>query len=287
MRVFTRWLPLIVCVVLTTSCSVVSLGYFALPTYAQWQLERTFSFDDAQREQVRLALGDLQKWHKRNELPEYKRLLVEAKARAAKPLVQSDLTWFTDQITKRWVATAERLALPAAELALTLKPEQLQKMKMRFETQNKESREKYFQPDLKERNAKRLERTVKRYEDFFGELSDAQKQTIASFLAQIGPNDDWFAERNVRQKSFSDLLEKIRVEQPPKESAASWLKDYMVSVPTTASPNRKAYFERSIKLGDEMTLQLHASLSPSQQTTLSKKLEGWANDVTALMGAKQ
>jgi hypothetical protein len=59
-----------------------------------------------------------------------------------------------------------------------------------------------------------------------------------------------------------------------------------VNAPTTASPSRKAYFERSIKLGDEMTLQLHGSLSPSQQLTLSKKLEGWARDVNALIGAK-
>lgn len=286
MRALVRWLPLIACVVLTTSCSVVSLGYFALPTYALWQIERYFSFDEPQREQVRVALNDLHAWHKRNELPEYQRVLVEAKARAAKPLVQADLSWFTDQVNKRWVATADRVALPAAELALTLKPEQLKQLQKRFQTQNKESREKFFQPDLKERAAKRLERTINRYEDFFGDLSDSQKQTIASYLNQMGPNDDWFAERNARQKSFADLLERIRTEQPQKELAASWLKEYMVNAPTTASPSRKAYFDRSIKLGDEMTLQLHGSLSPSQQLTLSKKLEGWARDVNALIGAK-
>jgi Family of unknown function (DUF6279) len=287
MRRLIRWLPLIACVVLTTSCSVVSLGYFALPTYALWQIERYFSFDDTQREQVRLALNDLHTWHKRNELTEYRRILVEAKARAARPLVQADLAWFTDQINKRWVATAERVALPAAELALTLKSEQLQQMRKRFEILNKESREKFFQPDLKERSAKRLERTVDRYEDFFGELSDAQKQTIATYLTQIGPNDDWFAERNARQKSFADLLEKIRVEQPQKDLAARWLRDYMVNAPTTVSPSRKAYFDRSLKLGDEMTLQLHSSLTANQQAHLSKKLEGWAGDVAALISTKQ
>jgi Family of unknown function (DUF6279) len=282
--------PLIVCLLLATllasACSVISLGYTALPTYAAWQLDRYYSFDDTQREQVRLSLNNLHSWHRKSELPEYRKLLVEVRSRSKRNLQESDMQWMRDQLEVRWNVTAEKIALPMAELTLTLKPEQLVRMRNRMEDQNKENRAKYLKTDLKERNAERLKRTVARYENFFPDLTDSQEQLIQEYLDQIPPTDEsWYKERLVRQKAFAQLLDKIRKEQTNKEQGAKWLKEYMLAAGTTPDPARKAYFDKAVKVGDAMTLKLFASLSPEQRAGLAKKLDGWLSEISGLNGA--
>ncbi len=285
---FSRW-PLIVCLLLATilgaACSVISLGYSALPTYAAWQIDRYYSFDDTQREQVRLALNNLQNWHKKGELPEYRKLLIETRNRSKRNLQDNDLKWMRDQLEIRWTTTVEKIALPAAELALTLKPEQLDRMRRRMDDLNKENRAKYFQSDLKERGSERLKRSVDRYQDFFGDLSTAQIQLIQSHLDQIPMTDEsWYVERLARQRTFAQLLERIRKEQPPKELAARWLRDYMINASNPSDPSRQAYFDRAIKMGDDMTTKLFASLTPQQRQVFAKKLDGWIVEVSGLTG---
>jgi Family of unknown function (DUF6279) len=282
--------PLIVCLLLATllasACSVISLGYSALPTYASWQLDRYYSFDDTQREQVRLALNNLQNWHRKSELPEYRKLLLEVRNRSKRNLQENDMQWMRDQLEVRWNVTAEKIALPMAELTLTLKPEQLERMRKRMEDQNKENREKYLQADLKERSAERLKRTVDRYENFFPDLTASQEQLIQGYLDQMPPTDDtWYKERLARQKTFTQLLDKIRKEQTTKEQGAKWLKEYMLAAGTTPDPARQAYFDKAVKVGDVMTVKLFASLSAEQRAGMAKKLDGWIAELSGLMGA--
>jgi Family of unknown function (DUF6279) len=286
---FFRW-PLIVCLLMATlfgsACSVISLGYSALPSYAAWQLDRYYSFDDTQREQVRLALNNLHGWHKKSELPEYRKVLVELRNRSKRNLQESDLEWMRDQLEIRWNLTAEKIAQPMAELTLTLKPEQLQRMRNRMEDQNKENREKYLQADLKERAAERLKRTVERYENFFPNITASQTQIIQAHLDQIPPTDEsWYKERLARQKTFAALLDKIRKEQTNKEQAAKWLKDYMLAAGSSPDPARQAYFDKSVKVGDAMTLKLFTSLSAEQRSGATKKLDGWIAEVSGMIGS--
>ncbi len=282
--------PLIVCLLLATlfasACSVISLGYSALPTYASWQLDRYYSFDDTQREQVRVALNNLQNWHRKSELPEYRKLLLEVRNRSKRNLQENDMQWMRDQLEVRWNVTAEKIAMPMAELTLTLKPEQLERMRNRMEDQNKENRAKYLQANLKDRAAERLKRTVERYENFFPDLTTNQEQLIQGYLDQIPSTDDtWYKERLARQKTFSQLLDKIRKEQTNKEQGANWLKEYMLAAGTTQDPARQAYFDKAVKVGDLMTIKLFASLSAEQRAGMAKKLDGWIAELSGLMGA--
>jgi hypothetical protein len=279
-----RSLPLIAFALMATACSVAGLGYSALPGLGVFSLDRYFSFDDNQRDFVRLGLNDLQKWHRKQELPEYKRLLVNIKQRNQKPLSDADLVWFRGELNQRWNALIDYSAPQVAELALTVKPQQIKKMRDRLADQNKEAREKYLQADLNERNAERLKRSVDRFEAYVGSLSDAQKKMIEQTLQQIPATDEtWYEERLTRQKSFETLLEKIRREQPSKELATKILKDYLRKVSEAADPKNAAYFEKSLKMSDEMTLRLTASLDDKQRQMLNKKIDSYIGDIDGLL----
>ena len=286
---FNTWVralryPLIASCLIATGCSTISLGYNVLPAYALFSIDRYFAFDDAQRTQVRLALDDLHVWHRKQELPQYRKLLAEITKRSKQTLQMDDMRWFRDQLNIRWAITAEKIAPPFADLALTLRPEQLSRMRNRFADQNKEAREKYFQADLAERNQERIKRSVERFDTFLGSISDKQALAIADQLKALPITDEsWYIERLARQKTFSDLVEKIRKEQMPKDQAAAALKDYMFKVNNASDPTRQPYFDRALRVSDEMTIALHSSMDAGQRGYLAKKLEGWMLDIDGLV----
>lgn len=281
---FLRCVPLVTFVLLATACSAISLGYSALPGLGIFTLDRYFSFDDTQRDFARTALNDLQTWHRKQELPEYRRILVSIKQRTQKSLTPADLDWFRSELNQRYMAITEKTIPQVAELALTAKPAQLQKMRNRLTDQNKESREKYLQPNLAKRNADRLKRSVDRFEDYVGSLSDAQKKMVEETLQQVPSTDEtWYEERLLRQKQLSDLLEQIRRDQPSKELAAKSLTAYFAKSTEPADPKNAGYYDRALKMSDDMTLKLVASLDARQKQTLEKKIDSWISDIDGLI----
>jgi Family of unknown function (DUF6279) len=192
--------------------------------------------------------------------------------------------WFRAELNQRWNALIDQSVPQVAELALTVKPQQIKKMRERLADQNKEAREKYLQPDLTKRNAERLKRSVDRFEDYVGRLSDAQKKMIEETLQQIPSTDEtWYEERVIRQKNFEALLEQIRREQPSKEVATKLLKDFLAKASEAADPKNAAYFDKALKMSDDMTLKLTASLDDKQRQTLNKKIDGYIGDIDGLL----
>ena len=62
-----RWFVLAVLLCLQ-GCSAVKLGYQQLPNLSYWWLDSAVSFNEAQSVQVKDALTQLHRWHKREEL---------------------------------------------------------------------------------------------------------------------------------------------------------------------------------------------------------------------------
>ncbi len=283
LRLF-RSVPLALFVLVATACSAVGVGYNVLPGLGVFTLDRYFNFDDTQRDMVRFGLNDLQSWHRRQELPEYKRILQSIKTRNQKPLTVADMDWFRSELGKRFDAVAERSLPQMAELALTAKPAQLNKMRQRLATQNKESREKYLQPDINKRNTERLKRSVDRFEDYVGKLSEEQKKLINDSLQQVPSTDEtWFEERLARQKTLNTLLEGIMRDQPSKEVATKSIRDYLAKIAEPADPKNAGYYERALKMNDEILIKLMASLDNKQRLTLDKKIDGYIADLDGLM----
>lgn len=281
-------LPLIVllalCGLIATGCSVIGLGYSALPAYGLWQVGRFVSLDDAQQEFVRQALGEFHQWHRNNELPQYRKMLVEVQKRTQRPVQEADLSWVRDQIDTRWRVTSEKVAPALAELALTLNADQIRQIQRRLDRQNREHREKFLPEDVQERQKRRVSRTIERFESFVGDLNPAQKKIIQTALEQTSARDEtWFEERLQRQTNFRDLAEKIRVQKPSRETATAWMKDYLINAPKPSTPQRKAIVDRSLQIGDQMTVDLLATLTTDQRKKLANKLSGWTKDIESLI----
>ena len=288
MQVLRFWAPLVATAIATTGCSMARLGYDALPTWAHWQVERYFDLDEQQRDIVGRHLDELHRWHRRSQLPEYGAFLREVDDRLRTPVDAESFGPWRDRVGEAWEALAERLAPGVAELGLTLREEQIRRLRERFADANEKLRGEMLPAKGKTREEARAERLVKRAEFFLGRLTSAQAREISVLAAGLPPTEEaWLAEREARQRGFIRLLEQLRREQPPKAEARRLAREYLVGMWTPHEVRRGNRIERSIEAGDQFAAQVLEIATPKQRAHLSKLIAGFAADFEALSARGQ
>src|SRR5690606_2282416 len=113
-------------------------------------------------------------------------------------------------LAEAWARFATRLAPDVAALALTLRPEQFDRLAERFEARNTELREEWglaaarplAESLAQSLLAARIERFRERAEFFFGSLEPAQQVLLEGLAAAYPPYEaDWMREREARQRA--------------------------------------------------------------------------------------
>lgn len=172
-------------------CSAVQTGYNNAPTLLYWWLDGYIDFNEAQARPVRDSLDSLHAWHRRQELPAYAGLLQRLQQQASGPVTPEQVCTHLAQVRVHLQRLGEQSAEGLARLAPTLQTAQLRHLDRQFEKHNRKWREEWLDGSPAELLARRLERTVDRYEDFYGSLSEAQKAllreriTASSFDARL------------------------------------------------------------------------------------------------------
>lgn len=273
----------VVATVALTSCSMARLGYDALPTWVHWQAERYLDLDSDQRAIVGRRIDELHQWHRRSQLPKYVEFLRAVDDEMRSPVDASHVGRWRDRVGEAWELVAERLAPGVAELALTLRKEQIDRLHRRLEEGNANAREKLLPAGETARDEARLERIVDRAEFFLGDLSRSQQRELKPLVAAM-PSDEeaWLAEREIRQHHLIALLEKLRREQPTRAEATRLCREYLLSMWQSRDARRRHRIERSIAASDALSAQVLSQATPKQREHLSKLLNGFANDFESL-----
>lgn len=272
-----------VLVLLLGACSSVRLGYASLPSFLAWRIDRDLALDGAQRALVGEHLDTLASWHRASELPRYAAFLSGI---AAAPAPVSEATvagWRTRALEDAWRPIAEKAALPVAALALTLRPEQLDRLARRFAERNDELKREWGLVDLSALIDARVERFRGRAEFFLGELQKPQLDTLRALAAAHPPYEaDWMAEREARQRQAIAVLGAIAREQPPIEVAEARVRDWLLAVWKVDDPARAARLAEASAATDRLSAALLASAAPLQRETMTRRLRGWAQDLAAM-----
>lgn len=298
-----------VLVLLLGACSSVRLGYASLPSFLAWRIDRDLALDGAQRALVGEHLDSLASWHRASELPRYAAFLSGI---AAAPAPVSEATvagWRTRALEDAWRPIAEKAALPVAALALTLRPEQLDRLARRFAERNDELKREWglaangialaggrqaadggqaradaqAPGDPRALVDARVERFRGRAEFFLGELQKPQLDTLRALAAAHPPYEaDWMAEREARQRQAIAVLGAIAREQPPIEVAEARVRDWLLAVWKVDDPARAARLAEASAATDRLSAALLPSAAPLQRETMTRRLRGWAQDLAAM-----
>jgi hypothetical protein len=271
---------------LLTGCSALRIVYSQAPDLSYWWLDGYIDFTNAQTLRVREALTQWFAWHRRTQLPDYATQLARARAEVLNDTTPARVCEWGGELTKRAKTAFEQAAPAAADLMLTITPEQVRHLEGRYAKFNDEYRADYLQPDPADRAAETLKRTIDRAETLYGRLDDAQRARIAAGLAR-SPFDPevWFAERRQRQLEAVQLLRQSGAPGATREQAITGLRVYAERLERSPREAYRRYAERLLDFNCGFAANLHNATSAEQRRVAADRIEGWEGDLRALAAA--
>lgn len=271
---------------LIAACSTVRMGYENLPTLAYWWLDDYLDFDGAQSLQVRAALDQWQAAHRREELEPLAGLLAQAQKGLAGDITAQEACQMGDEVRTRLRAAAALAEAPAARIALSLGPQQIDALAQRYARSNDDYRREWLVRTPAKRQAERYSAQRKRYEDIYGRLDDAQRAQLKAAVARSRFDSALFdAERRRRQAEVLALLRGWQ-QQPVSEEAARAAIAVHIDRIQQAPPGPWREQQQALwQEGCSDFAALHATTTPAQRARAVLKMKTYAQDVQALQQA--
>ncbi|MFN0182921.1 MAG: DUF6279 family lipoprotein [Aquabacterium sp.] len=279
-----RWIILAL-LPLLASCSALRLAYSTAPEITYWWADRYVDFSAEQAPRARAALSDWFAWHRSSQIPDYVAFLASVRAQALGAVTAAQVCQRSAEINQRLDVAFDR-ALPAlADIALTLTPANLEHMAERYRKGNAEFRDEYAQGDPRKRREASFERTLKRMEDWYGRLDEAQRKDLAAAMA-TSPFDAtiWLAERDARQQDILRTLRAQLAARADKPRMAAALRQLADSQAQSSRPAAREYQQRLVDYNCAMVARIHNSTTAAQRQRLAEKLRGYEDDLRAIGG---
>ncbi len=270
--------------VLLQGCSAVKLGYQQLPTLSYWWLDSAVSFNDSQSTRVKEALSQVHQWHRSQELPTYLELLQRGIDLSQGPVQASQVCGVWTDIQTRLDRSMRVMVSQAAPVVTQLGPRQLSHLARHFETKNEAWDKEWLQGSAAERLERRTEKTLERYQSFYGDLTAAQTALIKTQVSQSPWQPEWGRqERLRREQELLTALRKLAQSDMPQEQAEAelwrvWQRWFM-------PPNEtdRMVMQKMSQQACENLTQLHNTTSPEQRQRLVRKMRGYERDLRELM----
>ena len=276
---------LVVVLAMLGACSALRFGYNQADDLAYWWLDGYLDFNENQSPQVRKALAQWHEWHRRTQLPDYAALLAKAASEANAPTSPQRLCSWWGEVRSRIDVSLERAIPSAAEIMLTLTPQQVQHIERRYAKSNEEFRDDYLQAEPARRQKESVKRAVERAESFYGRLDDAQRERITRTVG-LSPFDAdlWFKERKLRQQDALQMLRRLKAESAGIDPAQAALRAYAERASRSPRPEFARYAETLVQYNCAATAEIHNTTNATQRQALIAKLKGWELDLRSLTG---
>lgn len=269
-------------------CGVVRLAYNQAPNLASVGIDKYVDLDDEQTLFTRDAISAWFRWHRSTQLPVYAGMLTRMQVQVMDNTTGAALCRWEPELRLRAEAALAQAVVPATELVVTLRPQQLRSIEKRYERSNKEFRDDFLQPDLDDRREERQERIAQRLETLYGRLNDAQQERLSKALA-ASPYDAevWQQERLARQHDTLQTLRTLTGDglALPPSAAQAEVKAMMGSWLRSPRPAYVAYQRKVVEDNCAWLAELHNSTTPEQRRHARDKLRGWEADARVLGAA--
>lgn len=264
------------------ACSALKLGYENLPRLATWQADRYLALDDEQEALVTRRVGELQGWHRQHLLPVYAGFLGRIEEEVRSPVSATQVAAWRQELLDGWKPIARQIAPAVAELAVTLRPDQIAHLRRAIVRANEKAAQKYHPEDPARRPTARFRSLVERTESFLGEASDVQKAAIHETLpASLEQAERWWQARLARQREVVGLLEALSLEKPSPAEAERRARAVLSRLFDELDQGTDAPGETPTP-GDVLTARLLSLATPQQRRHLVSSLRDYRNDFRLL-----
>jgi hypothetical protein len=257
---------------------MVKTGYENLPMLAMWRMGSYLPLDAEQRQLASRRMESLHAWHRGTQLDGYVALLATIQRQTAEGNVDAaQIRRWRLELVERWAPIAEQAAPGVAEVAVTLKPTQLTKLRSELDRSNERLKRDWMPEDPAERLQARTRRFAERAEMLLGDLTDSQRRLARQAAAEMPPGNEslWMAQRIARQQDLVAVLERIAAERPPAEVGQRWMRTHLMRYWRPLDPAAEADTQQAMAASDALMAAMLAEATPAQRRHLHRKLQDW------------
>lgn len=262
-------------------CSALKLGYEQSPSLLYWWLDSHIDFSDAQTPRAREALGQLQAWHRTQELPAYAALFGQWAALVEAPVSEAQTCQVSQQVQQHLARLADTSARLAAPIAPTVDERQRQHLLSYWASKNKDWAQEWLQGTPEQRLQRRVDKTIERYADFYGTLSPAQTALVRQQVAQSLWTPEWGQQERLRRQKV--ILDALQAQDSPGASEAR-LRSVWGQVMNPPAPADRERLQAWLAQGCKDLAELHNSTSAEQRQRAARRLRAYEKDLRELAG---
>lgn len=275
---------LIALLVLVAGCSSLRLSYNHGDTVLYWWLNAYVDLESDQKSWVKKDIDELFHWHRKTQLKDYVQVLGNAQRQLQGDVTQADLLATYGDIKSRTQTLLFKAEPDLADLARSLRPEQLAQMEHKFAKNNEDYRKKFLRGDTAKRQKVRFQKAMDQFELWFGSFSREQEEQIrhASDIRPLN-NELWLEERMLRQRNVIKLVQKVQRDKLGKEATTALIhKLIQDSFARLEHSEHKAFFDAYNDSTAAMVLTVIKLATPAQKAHALKRMQGWIDDFNAL-----
>jgi hypothetical protein len=279
-----RALFLIALMVTAAGCSSIRFTYNHGDTLLYWWLNNYLDLDSDQSGWVKKDIDNLFQWHRKTQLKDYVQLLQNGQRQLAGNMTQVDLAGDYHDIKARTELLAYKALPELADLARSVRPNQIAQMEKKFAKNNEDYRKKFMRGDLEARQKARFKKSMEQFDLWFGNFSAEQEAVLRKASdARVLDNDVWLDERIRRQKQIVATLRKIQTEKLGKDATVSVLHNLLKELfGRFEAPERKAFFDTYTDQTIQLILTAVKIATPAQKAHAQKRMQGWIEDFNVL-----
>ena len=267
-------------------CSANRIAFNNAPTLIYYWLDAYFDFDAPQSVEFKARLNELQAWHRKEELPQWAELLKNLQPVVSQEVSAAQVCSLWGFLQQRLQAPVNHLAPAVANLAVSLKPTQLEHIAAEFRKRNKSWREEWLDLSPAQRLERRAQQIVERSERFYGKLDEAQREKIRLQLAASGYDPEMLQKEMLRRQQDSlQTLTRARNGQIPRAEVDAELLALFARAASSPDVASFKYNESITQSACAAVAAVHNSSSAEQKAKLKQTLLDYEGDVRALMQA--
>jgi hypothetical protein len=284
-----RLLFLVALMVSLAACSTIRFTYNHGDTLLYWWLNAYIDLDSDQSDWVKKDIDDLFQWHRTTQLRDYAGLLTKMQRQLGDGNVTQDelLADYRD-VRARTELLAYKALPQLADLAMSIKPDQIAQMEQKFAKNNDKFRKEFMSGSVEDQHKARFKKAMSQFELWFGSFSrDQEAQLRRASDARPLDNDVFLQERVLRQKKIVALLRRVHEQKLNKDQTMSAIHDLLRDFfGRMEAPERKAFYDAYVDNTAKFLITGIRLTTPEQKQHAQKRMQGWIDDFNNLAQGK-
>ena len=265
-------------------CSLVSISYNNAAVLVVWGSNIVFSLTSPQENDLRARFERLLAWHRAERLADYAHLLAQLQGRIQGRLEAADIAWLYAETRKRFEEIVDAAAPDAAALALTLRPDQIDRLERRFARNDREFLESDVNVPVEEARARSIRDNLKSAEKWMGRLDDSQAAQLRELAAQLPLEPRLSHEDYLRR--HRDLIELLRASVARGPQSRGELEEGLRRIfgrwQEGQSPEHAQFIARQTAAYHRFFAEAANIATPAQRAHATARLQYYIDEIGAL-----